>query len=186
VRLIGKSEFARQCGVSTANIAKLIRNGKLTISDGKVDLEGDDTVEYLRKRAEVQSGDRPSSNRGGGVQPRQPVRQADDDSESQPGVMSRAQVDLMIQKHKLFAAEMKNKEKVGEVLSRSWFHRGIWQPIQTCWERMLTDFPRNLAEQLHPLIIGGLTKEETEAYIKKQMSSLISGAKDTCKRALEP
>ena len=182
MKLIGKSEFARQCGVSTANIAKLIRNGKLTITDGKVDLEGEDTVEYLRKRAEVSAGERRNPNVGGGV-PRQV--EAEQQS-SPPPVASRAQVDLMIATQKLFTAQMKNKEKVGEVLARSWFHRGIWQPIQTCWERMLTDFPRSLAGQLHPLILGGLTKEETEAFIKKQMSSLISGTKDTCKRALEP
>jgi hypothetical protein len=101
------------------------------------------------------------------------------------GGVSRSVVDLAIAQQKLFAAQMKNKKEIGEVLTRAWFHRGVWQPINTQWERMLTDLPRNLIGQLHPLILGGMTREEGEDFIRKQMSSVIQGAKDACKRAMD-
>lgn len=190
MKLLSKSAFAAQCGVSAPAISKLVRFGKLTIVDGQVDLEGDDTVEYLRKRGEVSNGERLNKNHGGGrptitsQDERPPESQLPIESPKSGGV-SRSVIDLAIAQQKLFAAQMKNKKEVGELLMRAWFHRGIWQPINTQWERMLTDLPRNLIGQLHPLILGGMTKEEGEDFLRKQMSSVIQGAKDSCKRAMD-
>jgi hypothetical protein len=187
VKLLSKTEFAKQCGVSQPAISKLIRYGKLTIVDGKVDLEGPDTVEYIRKRGEVSAGDRRNPNVGGGHgEPVSVPEPYQGQGQAQPqgkGMMSRAMVDLAKAQQDFLWKKLKNEEKIGTLAERAQVMK-MWSAVETAFVRMLNDGAHTIAAECWPMAKGSQSIEQGEVAVRKILSGFIKSCKVQVKRAL--
>jgi phage terminase Nu1 subunit (DNA packaging protein) len=182
--LLTQREFAVIAEVSQQGIAKAVKAGRITITKGKIDTEGAETIEYLRQRKEVKVGHRSEPNHRP-KQIEQPVESESDDMPAAPPRGSKAALDIELTKQRVLSAQLKNALQIGTVVLREVYHKGIWQPINQAFIQMLADVPKSLAAQVVPAVKAGNDITEIESMIRKAMSSVIKAARQKCIDTME-
>jgi len=161
-------------GVSRQAISWQIKAGKLPVSKGKVDTDNPAVAEYIAvKSAPTAIVDRP--------EPSSSV--AEDDGING---MSKHYWDTRRAAADARYKELKNATEEGRLVAREVMIRGVWNPLETFLVRILTDGAKTVAATIHPLVLAGATKEETEISIRKELESFVKPLKDRIKRAVKP
>jgi hypothetical protein len=179
--LVTKSEFAKLAGVKKPSVSYAVGRGLIAVVDDKIDTENPVTITYLRRN---RGAVKPKST--GKKMPRRPPKPpptglTDDDDDE---VLDRNKWELKKIIEQTRGFELKNAETEGRLVSFDLVEKGVFGPIETCWIRMLADGSKTIAAQIHPMIMGGATIEETELFIQKQIGTYIKATKKQVKKTL--
>ena len=184
MRPLGKSQLAKIAGVSPAAVTKAIKKGRLVeTEDGKVDQDHPLTIEYLsrslqrQRKAAADDAAMPKPRAKGGG--RKPAADVSD-------LVQREQILKLKDKEQvILTRKLKNAQMIGTLVLRDAVFRGVVNPIQTTFIRMLTDLSKTLAAQIVPLVKGGADEDEIEEFIRKGHSGLIKSLKKQLRQALD-
>lgn len=176
---VGKSELAQLAGVSPATITKAIKTGRLFETvEGRVDLDAASTVAFL-KATEARKRLAPPSPAarapGGGRSVSAEIDQFQD---------AERRLKLEIMKQNALGKQIKNAKEIGTVVMRDHLMRGIVDPIQTAFVRLLSDCAKSMAGLIVPQVKAGAGEPEIEELISKEHSIVLKSLKKQMSRAL--
>lgn len=87
---------------------------------------------------------------------------------------------------KIHAERLKNAREEGTVVSRDLVQRGVLEPFDLCFQRLLADGARTIATRVADMARAGESNESCEAFVSERLTDFIKGTKATAGRALEP
>jgi phage terminase Nu1 subunit (DNA packaging protein) len=200
MRIVTQKEFSELAGVSPPAISKLIRTGKIPVTEKKrIDLEAPECVAYLESKgvaaADIGSGqaeEPPKSGRaammakrrnspGGASSKKAAVKKGTTISD----VMRRRDVEM----RKLIAdaeyRELKSAEMRGRLVARKVMINGVWKPLETFLVRILSDGAKTISKTVFSLVKSGGTREEVEVAIRQELTSFIVPLKESIQKALK-
>lgn len=212
-KLLTKAEFARLAGVKGATIALATRPTGLLFKAGvgrgprmKINPEHPIAQAYLEKQVE-------EKNKGVkkviGLRARDEARKQEDPvKKGEANVPSEMEAfaDMTIREvvkrfgtdyrmvdylralkeiETIEATRVKNARAKGELVHRDLVTRGILDPIDTCYRKMLSDGAKTIARRSVALVGSGADADELEKFVAEQLSSFIRPTKAQIKRALE-
>jgi hypothetical protein len=172
--LVSVSELARMVGVSRQAISWQIKAGKLPVTKGKINTDNPAVAEYIASKSEPKTV---------AYKPDASFSVSDDDGING---MSKHYWDTRRAAADARYKELKNATEEGRLVAREVMIRGVWNPLETFLVRILTDGAKTVAATIHPLVLAGATKEETEISVRKELESFVKPLKDTIKRAVKP
>lgn len=181
MKLVGKTEFARTAGVTPGAITKAIKQDRLKVKDGKIDLDDPVTLEYLQKRAEARQAQMPPP-RSRMRSPADEVPGEEDEPEAKK--MGRREFEIEKVKHQALYLRLRNANLIGTMVRREDVIRSVMNPVSTAFLRLLTDVSKTIAAQVKPMVQGGASTEEIETYIRGQHSTCVKNLKLQMKKAL--
>lgn len=169
----GIQEFADMAGVSRQAIWKAVKKGTLIETNGKIDENSPQAQAYLNP----QLNPRGKPFEGPSVAPPAQQAQRQPDPDAPPPFRSKAELEIHRLQQQIVSLKLRNQEALGHLIPREKVERLIFQPISTAHQRILTDGAKSIAAYVHPMVLGGSTVEDVEAYIRKQISGFIRAAK---------
>lgn len=92
---------------------------------------------------------------------------------------------LETMKQNALSKQLKNGQLMGQLVLREDVLRGIVDPINTAFVRMMTDLSKSLAGRVVPTVKGGADEDEIEALLQVEFSSIVKGIKKQMQRALK-
>ncbi len=188
MNLISKAEFSRRIKKTPARVSQLSRDGAITIVDGKVDLNGEETRAYEGLTTfEIQQNppkrppitgtttkrniDSSQSNNENGKQTT--IKEAQEHSKTRKMIADAS------------LAELKLLEKKGEVISREFVSQHIFGPMDGAFRRMLEDSPVTIAARMKEAVNAGEDQETLQSIVRDQLTQMIRGMKEQMKKALK-
>ena len=213
-RLIKKTEFAEQAGVSRAAVTKACDKALAAAVVGKlVDIDHPDAIAYIRSK-QVKKTATPAKKP---TKPRKPRTAAKPKTVAAPeppdeGSHFSEDDDLrdvlhltlgeILERHgtsgqfKTFVDAKKTIIDVqtrvvklaqleGTLVSRSLVKVGVIDPIDAAHRKLLTDGAKTIARRVTAMTSGGRSLEDCEAFVKDQMSSFIRPMKAKVARSLK-
>jgi hypothetical protein len=201
--IVTQKEFAEMAGVSPPAISKLIRYGKIPVTERKrIDLEAPECIAYLKSKG-VADGEtsakegapkEPATGRAammakrrkspGGATSKKPGGKPGKPGVTKSDVMSRRDVEM----RKLIAdaeyREVKSAKEKGLLVSREVMDRGVWKPLETFLVRILSDGAKTIANTVYSLGKAGATREELEVAIREELTSYAVSLKESILKAI--
>lgn len=80
---------------------------------------------------------------------------------------------------------LKSAVTEGKLVSRQLVKDGVFDPIDTCFRKLLTDGAKTIARRLHTMVEAGGSVDASEKYVRDQMTSHIRVMKAKVKRTLK-
>jgi len=199
MNLVSKKDFAELAGISKPAVSKMVRIGKIPVTDdGKINI--DDTVcrEYLKtKGANLDTEKKKPESPGNraAMFARRKKQGKSIDLKSEPDkrkkgktlsdVMSRRDLEMQKLAAQAQNLELKNAQIEGRLVSREAMVRGVWNPLETFLVRILTDGVKTMASTVHPLVKSDGTREEVELALRSELTSFIQPLKESIQKALK-
>ena len=183
MNLITQADYARLTGVTPQTISRKTKKGHLPSEGGMVDLDNDEIKLYLAHKTgspipkkEVKTYDEPQRLPGLREGQRQRMSDAIDKS---------AELKLRKLEAQTQHLEIKNAKELGTLVSREAVARGVINPIDTFFVRLLADGSKALAETLTPMVKGGATVAEVEESARAILSKFIKPLKSQMVKAIK-
>lgn len=205
--IVTQKEFAEMAGVSPPAISKLIRHGKIPVTERKrIDLDAPECVAYLKSKGTATDGEpapqakerppnEPSTGRAAMMAKRKksPGGAPSKKTGVKPGKPGVTKSDVMIRRdlemQKLASEvqyrELKNAQMEGRLVAREVMIAGVWNPLETFLVRILSDGAKTMSKAIVPIVKSGGSREEVEVAIRQELTSFILPLKESIQRALK-
>jgi hypothetical protein len=86
---------------------------------------------------------------------------------------------------RIHKVKLENALDEGTVVSRDLVQRGVLEPFDLCFQRLLADGARAIATRVADMARAGESNEACEAFVSERLTDFIKGTKATAGRALE-
>jgi hypothetical protein len=86
---------------------------------------------------------------------------------------------------KIYKQRIENAQKEGTLISRDVVLRGVVQPIDTAFQKLMTDFARQVARKVGPMAMAGRASEEIEMAVRDQMSDHLVKVKTSIEQSMD-
>lgn len=161
-------KFAEYASTTKQSVYLAIRNGRLEKTGaGNIDETSKAALQFIESVNERKSRQRDENGTPKAVVMKSGViNQAPGKKSSAPRAANipeyASKTDLEIERlrQQIIHLELKNQEQTGAVIARDKIDRLIFQPINTCHLRLMTDGMKSIVATLYPLIQGGATEQE--------------------------
>lgn len=201
-KLVKKSYFARTCGVTPSVITSLTKTGKrlyeaLVYKDGypRIDMNHPAALEYARSSHTVPN---PNGAKGNSPPTFFSIKDAPADiTEFKDWTLeqifqsfgSASQfkdfLEAVKKIEKIKEAREKSAKFMGELVSLELVEKGFIEPVNKVFAHFLTSTAKTMTRRIIPMVKGGKSEEDIEAFIIDQFESQIKGAKGTMQKALK-
>lgn len=207
--IVTQKEFAEMAGVSPPAISKLIRHGKIPVTERKrIDIEAPECVSYLKSKgvaADVESAPaatskesqskEPTTGRAammakrrkstGGAPSKKMVGKPGKPGVTKSDVMSRRDLEMQKLASEVQYRELKNAQMEGRLVAREVMIAGVWNPLETFLVRILSDGAKTMSKAIVPIVKSGGSREEVEVAIRQELTSFILPLKESIQRSLK-
>ena len=173
VDLISQAEYARRRGVAKSAVAKAVKEGRITLVEGKIhpDLADLEWAKNTRMRID---GGRPASEQGAGVGEVTPAaNNAPQAPESAPASGAQEMMDLRIRKEKagVEREERENAREAGLLVSRSAVRTAVFDAF-----RALRDEILSAPVRAAPAVIGLGDSRDIERVFSDELRKAFANA----------
>lgn len=204
--IVTQKEFAEMAGVSPPAISKLIRHGKIPVTERKrIDIDAPECVAYLKSKgaadrepapaAKESQPEEPTTGRAAMMAKRKksPGGAPSKKTGGKPGkpgvtksdVMSRRDLEMQKLASEVQYRELKNAQMEGRLVAREVMIAGVWNPLETFLVRILSDGAKTMSKAIVPIVKSGGSREEVEVAIRQELTSFILPLKESIQRALK-
>jgi hypothetical protein len=212
--VVSKSDFARVVKISRSAVSKLIARGKIPETDMGIDLDNPFVQAYIQarkspkikkattkpkvekkaavvkkkkqtKKAVSSSIQTSVSTKDSTASVLAPVLTEEEIKESREEARKTASLKFKKLAAQTRQIELKNAESENSLVSRDLIKKGIIDPIETFFVRLLSEGSRSIAAKLHAQIRGGATVEDVEEEIRKRLTAFIRPTKTAMVQALK-
>ena len=213
-RLIKKTEFAEQAGVSRAAVTKACDGAlKATVVGKLIDIDHPDAIAYIRAK-QVKKTSTPAKKppKAAAKPKKKPAKTvaAPEPPDEEPHYSKDAEIEAVlhltlgeiVRQHGTegqFKAWLDAKKTIvdvqtrlvklavleGTLVSRSLMKVGVIDPIDAAHRKLLTDGAKTIARRVTAMNSGGRSLEDCEAFVKDQMASFIRPMKAKVARSLK-
>ena len=166
VNLISQSEYARRRGVAKSAVNKAIKEGRITLIDGKIDPTVADIQWAQNTRARADAG-QPSSEQGAGIgevaaapnnAPQAPDSDASSTKDDYQALRIRREAAAVERE------ERENAKEAGQLVDRNAAKRGTFDAF-----RALRDDVMNAPQRAAPRVIGLADTREIEHVFREEL-----------------
>lgn len=212
--LVTKSELADRAQVSRPAVTKAIK-GELagSVVDGKIDASHPAVTQYVARNLRRADRRRAPAPRGERTEELAPSVDTDTPPGDVQKILNglpkdiRELADWSLRKltekfgtdrsmaeylkavrvlEKVHEQRLKNARDEGTVVSRDLVQRGVLEPFDLCFQRLLADGARAIATRVADMARAGESNEACEAFVSERLTDFIKGTKAAAGRALEP
>jgi hypothetical protein len=86
---------------------------------------------------------------------------------------------------KIYKQRIENAQKEGTLINRDVVLRGVVQPIDNAFRKLMTDFARQVARKVGPMAMAGRATEEIEMAVRDQMSDHLVKVKTSIEQSMD-
>lgn len=173
VDLISQAEYARRRGVAKSAVAKAVKEGRITLINGKIDPAVADIQWAQNTRTRIDGG-RPASEQGAGMGEAVPVANNAPQAPETPQVSSAQEVlDLRVRKEKAAVEreERENAREAGLLVSRSAVRTAVFDAF-----RALRDEILSAPVRAAPAVIGLGDSRDIERVFSDELRKAFANA----------
>ena len=204
-RLLSKSDFATEAGVSRAAVTKAAKGLLLAATvAGEIDVDHPDAIAYLKKKQAAKTKT-PTKKKPKAKAATTVVATADTSHYSKDAPLVKV-LDLTLRElvdqfgtgkqfkewidarktiEEIRFRQLKTAKEEGILIPRALVKTHIFGAIEASNVRLLSDTPKTLSERIYALAKAGGSKKEAEKIIKEIIGSQLKNVKVTATRVLK-